>query len=171
MPWWRCQSCILPNNYAHKMFKYLCKQCLGPSAAGGDCRVSLCVCVESSNLFGAMHLVSSCEIHTVALCAEFRVFLSPSICSQIDLDIYIVRFDCNTTSGRVWWGQSRAGGTDWTVDQWLLVFNQLKLWTRVTQSQATSCPICLATGRAHVPHLNISQARLPKQSRDEEGDS
>lgn len=82
--------------------------CTGHIAAGGDCRVSLCVCVESSNLFGAMHLVSSCEIHTVALCAEFGVFLSPSICSQIDLDIYIVRFDCNTTSGREW-GQGRAG--------------------------------------------------------------
>lgn len=67
----------------------------------------VCVCVESSNLFGAMHLVSSCEIHTVALCAEFGAFLCPSICSQIDLDIYIVRFDCNTTNGREW-GQGRG---------------------------------------------------------------
>lgn len=85
--------------------------CTGHIAAGGDCRVSLCVCVcvESSNLFGAMHLVSSCEIHTVALCAEFGAFLSPSICSQIDLDIYIVRFDCNTTSGRECLGRAGQG--------------------------------------------------------------
>lgn len=161
---WRCQSWNLPNNYAHKMFKYLCKQCLGPSAGAQCCRQCVCVCVLNHQTCS-----EQCTWSQVARFIRWHFTLSlalflSSICSQIDLDIYIVRFDCNTTSGREWWG--RGGGT---VDQWLLLlFNQLKLWTRVTQSQATSCPICLATGRAHVPHLNISQARLPKQSRHEQ---
>lgn len=137
----------------------------GHSAAGGDWQY-VCVCVcwiikpVQSNALG----LKLRDSYGGTLRWVWRFF--SSICSQIDLDIYIVRFDCNITNGREW-GLGREGGT---VEQWLLLFNQLKLWTRVTQSQATSCPICLATGRAHVPHLNISQARLPKQSRHEEGE-
>lgn len=79
----------MPNNYAHKMFKYIYVNNavvrLPHPLQAGIGRVNWQLNHQTS------FEVSSCQLHTVALYAAFGGFFTlfaASICSQIDLDIY-----------------------------------------------------------------------------------
>lgn len=126
------------------------------AAAGGDWRSVL----NHQTSFGQMHICSQ-----VARCTRWHFTVNlASFLHCCRLDLLPNWFRHLHSRGR---GRSLSA-----FPQLVFIINSNCERARVTQSQATSCPICLATGHAHVPHFNIiSQARLPKQRRGRQRES
>lgn len=109
------------------------------AAAGGDWRSVL----NHQTSFGQMHICSQ-----VARCTRWHFTVNlASFLHCCRLDLLPNWFRHLHSRGR---GRSLSA-----FPQLAFIINSNCERARVTQSQATSCPICLATGHAHVPMFLI----------------